>query len=71
VDIAAFLLERDFIEKLGVMETRGDVMEELAARASNETHYPPTYIKEGLTDIVNLGSLKCEIYDGKVAWKWA
>lgn len=69
-EITFKLLQKNVIENLAAMETKGDVIEELVARVSKEITYPLNYLREGIRETVDKGSLKYEVCEGNVTWGW-
>jgi len=69
-EISIHLLQGDIIENLGRMETKGDVIEELAVRISNETPYPLTDLRQWTRDMISKEILKYETREGNVVWQW-
>ena len=69
-EITFRLLQKDIIENLGSMETKGDVISELAAKLAGEITYPPNYLREGFQDMVSKGILTYALNEGRVTWSW-
>lgn len=69
-EVVTRMLQGDIIEDLGSMETRGDVVAELVAGVSKEITYPPHHLRQAIEDMVSQGTLKYELHQGKVTWRW-
>ncbi len=69
-EISIHLLQGEIIENLGRMETKGDVIEELAVRISNETPFPLTDLRQWTRDMISKEILKYETREGNVVWQW-
>ena len=69
-EVAFKLLQKNIIENLAAMETKGDAIEELVARVSKEIAYPLNYLGEGIKEMASKGILKYELHKGNVTWSW-